>query len=386
MRKVSLLAALMVVIATGWAQKTKVSTAATSILINDFDGAKANIDAAMENEKSKDWPKTWYTAGEVYLKLEKANKDENGAEKAAGFYEKSIALDQIGDEKGKGIGKFKKEIAVSFTQSSLDLVNAGIIAFQNEKYNKATILFEKYVELSESPYLYEKPVVDTAIVYNAALAAYNAKDWDRAIKYLNRTVSLNYKSGDPILLLHNVYVEKKDVESQVSNLKRGFELFPQDDRILSQLINIYLENKKNAEALTYLDAAIKQDPNNSSFYYAKGVLYAQSDKFDDAVKNYNIALEKDPNSFNALYNLGVLYYNKGVEKTNLANDIKDLKLYNSAKSDANSYFEKALPFMERASSINPKDIEVLQSLKGLYYRFERMDKYNEIDAKVKALQ
>jgi hypothetical protein len=41
--------------------------------------------------------------------------------------------------------------------------------------------------------------------------------------------------------------------------------------------------------------------------------------------NYNLALEKDPVNFNALYNIGVLYYNKGVEMTNIANEIKDIK-------------------------------------------------------------
>lgn len=386
MKRMSLMAALLAVLTISWAQKTKVSTASTSIIINDYDGAKANIDAAMENEKSIDWPKTWFVAGEIYLKLEKANKDENGAIKAVGFYEKSIALDQKGDEKGKGVGKYKKEIAVSFSQSSIDMVNAGIIAFQNEKFSKAAKLFESYINLSENKYLYESVTPDTAIIYNAALAAYNAKDWETAIKYFNRSLDLKYKGGDAILLLHNVYLEQKDTAKQISNLKKGFELYPQDDRILSQLINLYLETKRNDDALTYLDAAIKQDPSNASFYYAKGVLFAQSNKFEDAVKNYEIALNKDPKSFNTLYNIGVLYYNKGVEKTNALNDIKDLKAYEIAKKDASSYFEKSLPYMEKASEINPTDIEVLQSLKGLYYRFEKMDKYNDVDKRVKALQ
>lgn len=386
MRRLSLLAVMLVGISAVWAQKTKVSTASTSLLINDLNGAKSNIDAAMVDEKSKEWPRTWVVAGEVYIKLDKANTDVAGAEKAVNYYEKAITFDQKGDEKGKGIGKYKKEIAVSITQTSVDLVNCGIVAFQAEQYAKAALIFEKYIELTENSYLFPVTTPDTAIIYNAALASYNAKDWPKAVKFFNRSIDLKYNGGDAVLLLNNVYADQKDVDSQVSNLKRGFELFPQDDRILSQLINLYLELKKNDEALTYLDAAIKTDPNNASFYYAKGVLYAQSNKFEDAVINYNLALEKDPINFNALYNLGVLYYNKGVEMTNVANEIKEIKKYEVARDEANSYFQKSLPFMERASVVNPKDIEVLQSLKGLYYRFNQLDKYNEVDAKVKALQ
>lgn len=43
----------------------------------------------MVDEKSKEWPRTWVVAGEVYIKLDKANTDAAGAEKAVTYYEKS---------------------------------------------------------------------------------------------------------------------------------------------------------------------------------------------------------------------------------------------------------------------------------------------------------
>lgn len=385
MKKIWLILAILSVTPTIWSQKSKVTSAETSILINDFAGAKTNIDAAMVDIKSAPWPKTWATAGDVYIKLEKAGKVEDGGIQGITFFEKAIGLDTIGDEKGKGKGKYKKDIATSFSMASVDLVNLGILAFQAEKYSKAAQVFDGYIRLAENPYLFPTATPDTAIIYNAALAAYNAKEWNTAIIYFNRSIELRYRTGDPILLLNNVYAEQKELDKQIENLKNGFKIYPQDDRILAQLINIYLENKKNDEALVYLDAAIKQDPNNGSFYYAKGVLYAQMGNFIEAVNFYNQSLEKDPTNFNTLYNLGVLYYNKGVDKTNECNDIKDMKLYDAAKVEANSYFEKSLPFMERASVINPNDKEVLTSLKGLYYRFNKMDKYSEVDARLKTL-
>jgi len=42
--------------------------------------------------------------------------------------------------------------------------------------------------------------------------------------------------------------------------------------------------------------------------------------------------------------------------------------------------------MEKAHEAKPEEISVLESLKGLYYRFEMMDKYDEVDAKIKALR
>ena len=56
--------------------------------------------------------------------------------------------------------------------------------------------------------------------------------------------------------------------------------------------------------------------------------------------------------------------------------------FEKTKKVAEGYWEQALPFMERALELEPDDTNVLESLKGLYYRFDRMDKYNEIKAKI----
>jgi uncharacterized protein YdcH (DUF465 family) len=41
--------------------------------------------------------------------------------------------------------------------------------------------------------------------------------------------------------------------------------------------------------------------------------------------------------------------------------------------------------MEKALELEPNNRDVLESLKGLYYRFDRMDKYNEMKARIEAL-
>ena len=65
--------------------------------------------------------------------------------------------------------------------------------------------------------------------------------------------------------------------------------------------------------------------------------------------------------------------------------MSDYKEFEKTKKEAEKYWEQALPYMERALEIQPDDPNVLESLKGLYYRFDRMDKYNEIKAKIEGL-
>ncbi|MBS2212156.1 tetratricopeptide repeat protein [Carboxylicivirga mesophila] len=385
MKRLALFAILIFSISAVFAQKGKVSAASGYLDTNDVDAAKKAIDQAIEHEKSKDWPKTYIIAAKVYTELSKSGQDADGIKKAVDFYKKAIELDQKGDAKGKGIGKYEKEIKLQLTFFKPDLTNSGIEGFNTENFEQALFAFENVLYINALPMFQEEaPGIDTAIVYNCALAAYNAKDWNRAEQYFNQSIDLGYGGGDAVLLLDQVFDASGDSTKVAENLQRGFQKYPEDERILTTLIQYYLDAQQNDAALEYLNTAIEKDPENPSFYYARGVLYENIDK-DEAIKNYEKCLEIDSKFFNALYNIGVIYYNKGVEQQNVANDKTTTKEFNAAMEVANEFWEKSLPYMESAHEVQPEEAAVLETLKGLYYRFERMDKYNEVKAKIDAL-
>ncbi len=385
MKRLALFAILIIGASTAFAQKGKVSAANGYRETNDLEAAQKAIDVALENEKSKDWPKTYIVAAKVYTDLYKNGQDAEGINKAVEFYKKAIELDQKGDEKGKNIGKFEKEIKLALTFFKPDLQNAGIEGFNTEDFNAALVAFENVLLINDlDMFKAEDPGVDTAIVYNCALAAYNAKNWEKAEQYFKQSIDLKYGGGDAVLLLKQVYDNAGDSLKMGEALQYGFTQYPNDERILTNLIQFYLDSKQNDAALEYLNTAIENDPENPSFYYARGVLYESIEK-DKAIENYEKCLEIDDKFFNSLYNIGVIYFNKGVEQQNVANDKPNVKEYEAAMKIAQEYWEKAIPFMERAHAVQPNEVAVLETLKGLYYRFERMDKYNEVKAKIDAL-
>ncbi len=385
MKRLALFAILIFSISAVFAQKGKVSAASGYLDTNDLDAAQKAIEQALEHEKSNTWPKTYIVAAKVYTELSKAGKDADGIKKAVDFYKKAIELDQKGNEKGKGIGKYEKEIKLQLTFFKPDLTNSGIEGFNTENFEQALFAFENVLYINGLPMFQEEaPGIDTAIVYNCALAAYNAKNWTKAEEYFNQSIDLGYGGGDAVLLLDQVFDAAGDSVKVADNLKRGFQKYPEDERILTTLIQYYLDAQQNDAALEYLNTAIEKDPENPSFYYARGVLYENIDK-DEAIKNYEKCLEIDTQFFNALYNVGVIYYNKGVEQQNIANDKTTTKEFNAAMEVANEFWEKSLPYMEKAHEVQPEEAAVLETLKGLYYRFERMDKYNEVKAKLEAM-
>ena len=56
--------------------------------------------------------------------------------------------------------------------------------FNDNDYNLALKSFEDILEIQSLPLMQEDPpTVDTVIIFNAGLAAYNAENYEKAIKY-----------------------------------------------------------------------------------------------------------------------------------------------------------------------------------------------------------
>jgi len=387
MKKTILLLFSVLAVSYSFAQKGKVTTATTLLDAGDVVKAKEAIDAAITNEKSKDWPKTYIVAAKVYTQLYKKGKDELGAIKASEFYNKAIELDKKGDAEGKKAGKFKQEIGQALLFFGNELTNAGVEAFNKNDYKSAVAAFENLLKLNNNEYAVaiQGEKVDSVIIYNTALAAYNGQMWPEAIKYFNQAIDIKYGGGDAVLLLHQVFVNSGDSLKMGDNLIKGFETYPTDDRIITELINYYLTSNQNDKALGYLNKAIEKDQSNPSFFFARGALNDNSGSFEAALEDYKKCLEIDPQYYRALYNLGVIYFNKGVEQMNEANAETETKKYNAKKAVAEETFKVSLPYFEKALEVEPNDAGVMESLKTLYYRFGMNDKYNEIDARLKSL-
>jgi tetratricopeptide (TPR) repeat protein len=386
MKRILFLFISVLLVATSYAQKGKVTAASAFIDNGDLDAAEARINDALENEKTKEWPRTYVVAAKLATQQFKAGKGEEKILEAADYYAKASEYDQKGDAKGKGIGKAEKEIKVALTLFMPELQNAGIEAFNKEDFDMAMAMFERVISLNKLPvYESDNLPADSAFIYYTGLAASRAKNWSKAEDYFNQAIDLTYNEGEVILLLNEVYIGSGDSVKMVENLERGIKLFPEDDRILTTLINYYLMTEQHDKALNYLNAAVESDPNNYSFYHARGVLFGLGNEYDKAEEEYNKAIELNPENFESILNLGVLYYNRGAEELNAANDIKDIRAYEAARKNAEETFRESLVQIEIAHELRPDDVMVLETLKSLYYRFEMNDKYNEVDQKLKGL-
>jgi tetratricopeptide (TPR) repeat protein len=235
--------------------------------------------------------------------------------------------------------------------------------------------------------------VDTQAVYFCALAAVKAENTDKAISYYNALTEMQYgekeeDKANNYYFLAKQHLIKGDTAKYVKTIEAGISKYPNSSSsLVVEMINYYLAKGQQKEALEYLDKGIIAAPSNPSLYYAKGTIYDTDSTLqnkDLAIEAYKKTVEIDPTHFDAYYNLGAIYYNQGAAKNEEANKVSpdDFKTYNKIKKEADEIFKLALPYLEKAHELDPKDLPTMQSLKLIYYRIGELDKSNALKAKM----
>jgi tetratricopeptide (TPR) repeat protein len=344
-----------------------------------LDTALVLLDMALENEKTKDWAKTYYAKGMVY---KAAATSENEEFKKLSEYPLLDATNNFETAlTARGVASIQTILEIAMLNLPNEIINSAVTYYNDENYKAAFVFFKKAYELKKLE-LYGAET-DTAIIYNTALMAQRSEDFDNAIKYYNMAVELNYGAGDTYVLLADAHKQSGDTASYVKSLKSGFEKYPENQSLLGTLTNYFLiESDNPKEAIEYLDLAISKDPSNSRLFSGKAMFYDQMGDTEKSITNYKKAIELDNEFFEAQFNLGVLYFNQGIALTNVANEIKANDLYAIAKEKADNKFKESIPFLERAYELNKEDKSLANTLSQLYYRLQMDDKYEAINKEI----
>lgn len=143
------------------------------------------------------------------------------------------------------------------------------------------------------------------------------------------------------------------------------------------------------EAKTKLEEAISEEPTNALYYYFLGYLYDFEEDSEMAQESYEKAIELNPEYYEANYNLGVVHYNRARD---IISEMNNLSLDEYKKQEAEYttrakvHFEEALPYFEKAVEIKPEeDIQLLETLEGVYLQLKMTDKAAALEEKIKAL-
>ncbi|MFH1119726.1 MAG: tetratricopeptide repeat protein [Bacteroidota bacterium] len=379
MKKLSLIFLTVFTVTAVFGQKALRTTAFNDLRKGQLDKAMLNIEPTIADPTTMNDAKTWFYRGNIYLQIhmsenpEYKNLDPNALDKAYESYKRLLELDT------------KKEFYTEAIQNifviSEQLYNQGVKHFgaNPPEFEKALSSFERAVDVNAT---YGN--IDTLAIFNAGLSAENAKNWNKAREHYGRIIELNYPQPLVYNSLSNVFLEEKDTIQALATVQAGRKKYPDNFQLLIQETNIYLASKENEKAMANLREAIKTDPQNPTIHYAVGVNYFTMNNLTEAEQSYLRAIEIKPDYFEANYNLGALYVNQAatiIEKANKL-PLSATAEYDALKLEADNILKKSIPYLETASTLDPKDKSTLLSLKEIYTRLNMMDKRKEVEAKL----
>lgn len=401
MKKIAITICALTLAMGAFAQKKNVNGAEAKLYEPvDLDGARTQIEAAMTNPETSNWSKTYYIAGQVYYKIYEGEEnkkltnksydqdlEDECLSKSVETYLKAGELDVLPNEKGQVKPKYLKDIKKNVKQYSNYLINAGLARYNAKEYDKAIDLWGKYISACDHSVMSGEPkdTLYNEIKYYNVLACANAKGKeDLQIKYMTELKNANYKAEDMCQWLVGAYQKKGDNANMIATLKDGVSKYPSNNYLMGTLINYYLDNNKEAEAIAYLDEAISKEPKNVQYYNIKTQLYLKKENFEEAIKVSKQAIAVVPQDFTANYMCGIAHVKKTEAAIDKAGKIKDNAKYNAEMKKAKATFNDAVPYLEAARKIDPKDKTNLSFLKTCYYRTNN-PKWQQIEKEINAL-
>ncbi len=328
----------------------------------------------------------------------------------------------------ESLGKVQGDYVAESNELKQTMAN-GIITKGNGFYEKkdfstSSKYFEKAYRLSKK---------DTLFLYYAAVTAVNVPEYDRALTLYEELKKLGYtgiekqyyatnketgeedvlekstrdiyvKSGTHINpgermteskkpeIVKNValiYVSKGDNEKAIAAIKDARSESPNDVNLILSEANIYYKMGNNEEFKKLLQKATEMDPNNAELQYNLGVLSAEAGDAVAAKNYYDKTIQLNPEYINAYINSAALVLEKEksiIEEMNgLGNSAKDNKRYDELIEVRKTVYKEAIPYLEKALSIDSKNVNAATTLMNIYSVLGETEKYKAMKAKVDSL-
>ena len=260
--------------------------------------------------------------------------------------------------------KFEKEITDSKKYFWASTFNRGVNVFQ--KGNRATdpdsitVLYDMAINDFKSAIMIEPDSADN--YKNLAFVHLSKGDNDAAIPQLEKLIELEnsvegYRFLGEIYLVKGINLKSQEKEAEAKEnfekaaeiLKKGNELYPDDQEISLSLSNSLINLGKPGEAVGLFKKAVEKNPEDKYNRYNYGVVLLSVDDYEAAEQQFLKALELDPEYNNAIFNLGVTYLKWGSYINKKAEEEGKMTTEYKVK------YEKALPYLEKAVEMEGSD-------------------------------
>lgn len=350
-------------------QKSRVLSVIQLIESEKYEEAKESIELAVWNDRTSEWSRTYYARGLLCQQAYEAGKEKND-KKLYTLYPDQLIVAYDSYEKALDLNpgnRIIRAIAKNYYTMANDFQTEGKEYYRDKAYSKALVAFEHALLVSRSHLVSVK--IDTSLIYNTAMAAYQAKNWEKSIGYLTGLNEDQY-GPEAALLLYQAHLHHGDTLTAEEVLTEAVDRYKSDQEIVLQLTDLMVSSERIEEAVALLDTAAHRHPDNALFPWTRGLVLEKSEKYEAAINSLELALELAPDEAGIHYGLGICYFNMGVSDEERARLISDNRTYMEVMEDARSHFMRAVKYLEEARELDPGHPGIHSRLNLLYQHLQ----------------
>jgi tetratricopeptide (TPR) repeat protein len=347
-----------------------------------YNEAKVLVEELVEDKDASLWPNTWYARGILSQNAYREGMRRNDR-KLTELYPDQLYVTLESFNRAQRLdrrGRMIRQLVPRYVLLANDLQTAGERHFRARQFNEALRAFESALDISQRPVLGLK--ADTNLIYNAGLAAYESRNWDKAMRHFRRLHQMNH-SANVTHLLYKSHLQLADTVAAQNVLNEGIIRFDHDPDLVLLLSDLHLRSRDTTRAMEVLDQAIAAKPGNARFQYSRGLIYQKAGRFTEAIEAYNESVRLAPNDLMAHVNIAASYYNIGVKIEQNSRSIMISHLVQQEKARADEAFTSALSWLDQAYAKNPTDQEVIRNMHRLYLAMKVNDKARVLERRIK---
>jgi tetratricopeptide (TPR) repeat protein len=339
-----------------------------------YSEAKEAIELAVWNDRTANWHRTYYAKG---LLCQTAYEEGKGSKdsKLTSLYEDQLFVAYDSYEKALELDareKIHSSIAKKYYSLSNDFRQLGLEQYSKKDYTEALRAFEHAMLVINSK-LVNVPV-DTNLVYNTAMAAFESGNWEKAIVYLTGLHEDAFSPASSLFLV-NAHLHNGDSLQAEAVMMEGVKNYAYSDTVVMYVVNWYTETGKLDRAVEMLDEAIRYRPDDFRYHWALGLVYSDMDNYPEAIESLKkadeLCTEKQPELY---YQLGMCFYNIGIDLREAALQINENDEYMKVRDQYLAQFREAVKWLEMAYELEPGSENTITRLYQLYYQLQMKEK------------
>ncbi len=375
-----------------------------TMTVDSYNKAFSKLQPALTNDETRNRAETWALANRIKIEQYDKYMDNRRVGKkvdakamghtlidAYDYSLNALKLDTIHilDKKGNPVIDKKTQRPKVRTKFSKEVVNrlvehhdayriVGSELYNVKDWEGAYKAWEYYCLMAartDSPHWSKPDSLVAEVRYYQGIAAWQMADTIDAIRLFStaRHMGYNHKEAYDYAL-----VCLSDLGNDAEVVKLAWEAFlkfgTSDPQYIRILINDFISREDFSGANDLIDEAMETDSLDDELLNLKGLIVENQMNIFDAFPYYQRCIELNDSNAMGLFNVGRYFYNKAQETR------QNSRLYGKQLANlVNPMYREALPYLEKSYAINPKNKDLVNALRDIYYKLGEAKKLQEIE-------